>query len=558
MFRTLKVRALIACVLTTIVTLTLGIVPIMLKDRMVADLAESNKIGEAIRNHMTTDMYHDALRGVAYMALASADLGKSPSDVKKELQEAVTKLRKGIADNKALALSPQVRATLSAVERPLEEYVEAAQRLVELTLADRQNALKAVPDFDRKFAALETALERASDEIEAADKKIDEDSAAFAAKATVISTSALTAAVVMAVLLSLFILLGMIRPLTRITASMRSLAEGHFDVTLPGLGRGDEIGDMAQAVETFKVKAVERARNEAVEKETEARAHAARRKAEMETLAHRFEAAVGEVVACISSNSNELEAAATTLARAADTTGRLTGSVASASDEASGNVQSVAAASEEMAQSVAEISRQVHESTRIAQSAVQQATETDARIGELSHAAQRIGDVIKLITAIAEQTNLLALNATIEAARAGEAGRGFAVVAQEVKALAAQTAKATDEIGTQIASMQAATEQSVAAMDAISGTIKRISEISSGIAAAIEEQGTATQEITQNIQHAARGTEHVASNIAEVKTHADETNSASAQVLTSAQALSKEGVNLQQKVAEFLTTVRAA
>jgi methyl-accepting chemotaxis protein len=232
--------------------------------------------------------------------------------------------------------------------------------------------------------------------------------------------------------------------------------------------------------------------------------------------------------------------------------------VADASQSASANVQTVASASEEMAASVAEVGRQVLESSKIASEAVEQARQTDIRINELSQAASRIGDVVKLITAIAEQTNLLALNATIEAARAGEAGRGFAVVAQEVKALASQTAKATDEIGTQIASMQHATADSVAAIKAIGTTINRVSEIATVIAAAVEEQGVATEEIARNVQNAAKGTIQVADNIGDVRTGAKETGAASAQVLGSAKALSAEGGRLKTEVANFLQTVRAA
>jgi methyl-accepting chemotaxis protein len=211
-----------------------------------------------------------------------------------------------------------------------------------------------------------------------------------------------------------------------------------------------------------------------------------------------------------------------------------------------------------MTSSVDEISRQVQESAKIADEAVKQAQQTDARINALSQAAGRIGDVVKLITAIAEQTNLLALNATIEAARAGEAGRGFAVVASEVKQLASQTAKATDEIGTQIAGMQAATNESVAAIKEIGGTISRIAQIASTIATAVEEQGAATQEIARNVQQAAHGTSKVASNITDVNRGAGETGSASTQVLASAQSLSRESHHLKAEVDKFLSTVRAA
>jgi methyl-accepting chemotaxis protein len=315
---------------------------------------------------------------------------------------------------------------------------------------------------------------------------------------------------------------------------------------------------MAQAVETFKVKLAEKAQQEAAEKHAQEAKLAAQRKADMHKLADSFEAAVGGIVQSVSSSATELEAAATTLTSTADTTQRLSTVVASASEEASSNVQSVASATDELSASVSEIGRQVHESSRIAGEAVKQADTTDTRIGELSRAAGRIGDVVKLITAIAEQTNLLALNATIEAARAGEAGRGFAVVASEVKALAAQTAKATGDIATQIASMQTATHDSVASIKEIGGTIGQMANIAATIAAAVEEQGAATQEIARNVQEAAKGTSQVAANISDVNKGAGETGSASAQVLSSAQELSTQGNKLKMELDKFLATVRAA
>jgi methyl-accepting chemotaxis protein len=348
------------------------------------------------------------------------------------------------------------------------------------------------------------------------------------------------------------------RPMSALSASMQELADGNFAVVLPGLGRKDEIGDVAQAVENFKVKAEEKAREEAEAKHKQDQAAAQLRKADMIKLADSFEGAVGQIIETVSSASTELEASAGTLTKTAERAQQVTTAVAAASEEASTNVQSVASATEEMASSVTEISRQVQESARMANEAVDQARKTNDRVSELSKAAARIGDVVELINTIAGQTNLLALNATIEAARAGEAGRGFAVVASEVKALAEQTAKATGEIGQQITGIQAATQESVGAIKEISGTIERLSEISSTIAAAVEEQGAATQEISRNVQQAAQGTQQVSSNITDVQRGAGETGSASSQVLSSAQSLSSESNRLKLEVDRFLDTVRAA
>jgi methyl-accepting chemotaxis protein len=355
-----------------------------------------------------------------------------------------------------------------------------------------------------------------------------------------------------------FTMLNIARPIAAMTAAMKHLASGQFDVVLPGLKRGDEIGGMAQAVETFKVKAIERARAEAEQREAETRAAAAQRKAEMEKLADTFEAAIAGVVDAVSSASTSLEAAASTLTHTAEITQELSGAVAAASEQASSNVQSVATATDELQASIGEIGRQVLESSSIAGEAVEQAQATDTRINELSRAAARIGDVIKLITAVAEQTNLLALNATIEAARAGETGRGFAVVAAEVKILATQTAKATDEISSHIVGMQAATQESVSAIKEIRSTIVRISSIATAIAAAMEQQSAAIKEISRNVTQAAKGTADVAINITDVNRGAADTGSASSQVLFSAKDLSTQGGKLKAEVARFLKTVRAA
>ena len=348
-------------------------------------------------------------------------------------------------------------------------------------------------------------------------------------------------------------------PLQTIQTAMLRLAAGDYSAQVSFPGRTDEIGALGRAAQAFKDSMMETELLRDAQRDTEGRAEAERqRKVEMTRLGNEFEAAIGNIVTAVSSASTELERAAGTLDDNAQTTRQLSRSAVSASEEASANVQSVASASEQMAGSVNEISRQVQESSRIATEAVKQAKLTDTRIGELSTAASRIGHVVKLITDIAGQTNLLALNATIEAARAGEAGRGFAVVAQEVKALATQTAKATEEISGQVAGMQQATRQSIATIKAIGDTIGRIAEIATAIAAAIEEQGATTQEISRNILQAARGTSQVADNVGELSRGADETGTASTQVLGSAQSLAQESRRLKIEVEKFVVMVRAA
>jgi len=351
---------------------------------------------------------------------------------------------------------------------------------------------------------------------------------------------------------------GISRPIAAMCNAMRELAAGNFDVVLPGLGRKDELGEMAGAVEEFKMQAVAKAERDAATQEAQNKASSAARRAELIRFADEFETAVGAIVSNVSASAVQLEAAAGTLTRTAETTQGLSSQVAGASEEASSNMQSVASATEELSASVDEIGRRVKESSQIAGAAVRQAEQTDGRIGKLSRAAQEIGDVVKLITAIAEQTNLLALNATIEAARAGDAGRGFAVVASEVKSLASQTARATDEISNHIMGMQGATQESVAAIKEIGGTIGKISDIANTIANAVEQQSAATQEIARSVQNVAQGTQEAAASVMQVNRGATETGAASEEVLNSARTLSSESTRLREELDRFMANIRAA
>ena len=477
-------------------------------------------------------------------------------------EEAAQAKRVNEGAEKALA---QLRKLGGEVDKPLVATIDGLVQLV----IESQSVMNRFVQVSDQIASLarDKALPLAAEIGELTDKVVEaaRHEAELAGASAVSATNTAerlgmgAGAIVILVLIgsAVFGMLSIAKPIRRIAEVLLELGGGNKQVDVPYVGRGDEVGDAANAANIFKENLIRIEKMEAEQRQAEVHA-AAQRKADMHRLADNFQAAVGNIIETVSSASTELEAAATTLTKTAETTQALAGTVAAASEEASTNVQSVASATEEMTSSVNEISRQVQESAKIAGEAVKQAEQTDARITELSQAAGRIGDVVKMITAIAEQTNLLALNATIEAARAGEAGRGFAVVASEVKALAAQTAKATEEISTQIASMQTATEDSVGAIKAISTTIGRISEISSAIAAAVEEQGAATSEISRNVGEAAKGTAMVASNITDVNRGAGETGSASSQVLSSAQSLSNESNHLKLEVDKFLSTIRAA
>jgi methyl-accepting chemotaxis protein len=458
------------------------------------------------------------------------------------------------------------KARDQAAEKPLLEQLDAMEPLAKQFIAATNEAIEAdtlkngisknrtIPIANEVAELLRTAVPVAQNAVAQAKTAVNDEMR----RAGQMSFGFGAAIVVMLIGSTVFSFMGIARPMTRLNGAMGKMADGELNVVIPGADRGDEIGDVAKTIAVIRNNAEQKAREEAEAKIKQDRGVAELRKADMQKLADAFESAVGEIVEMVSSAATELEASANGLTTIAERSQQLATTVAAASGEASTNVQSVAAASEELSSSVNEISRQVQDSSRVANEAVEQAQKTNDRVGELSKAASRIGDVVELINTIAGQTNLLALNATIEAARAGEAGRGFAVVASEVKALAEQTAKATGEISQQISGIQSATEDSVGAIKEISETIGRMSEISATIAAAVEEQGAATQEISRNIQHAALGTSEVSSNIVNVQQGASETGSASSQVLSAAQSLSVESNRLKVEVSKFLNSVRAA
>lgn len=361
---------------------------------------------------------------------------------------------------------------------------------------------------------------------------------------------------VVVLVLGVWLVSSMTRRMGALTSVMQRLATHDLTVDVPSSGDRDELGVMAGTVQVFKDSMVEAERVRTEQEQAKAQTEAEKRAA-MQRLADEFEASVTGVVEIVSSASTELQSTAQSMSATAEETSRQSQSVANASEQASSNVQSAASAAEELSSSISEISRQVTESTRIAGDATEQATRTNTQIHGLAEAAQRIGDVVKLINDIAGQTNLLALNATIEAARAGDAGKGFAVVASEVKSLANQTATATEEISSKIAEMQAATDQSVQAVRLIGQTIEQINEIATAIASAVEQQGAATREIARNVQEASSGTHDVSFTIAEVTRSASETGSASHQVLEAAGELSRNAESLRGQVDGFLARIRA-
>ena len=512
----------------------------------LAKLDNRSEIEKALHQ---ADAKVNMLRAAVWRLGATGDtsLIAAMTQTQSALKKIFNQLR-GEADDKSLL------DVVSSLDSIVKRFLAANDEVVKTEQLKADIGARALKSAGEATELMETAVSTAQENNRAAKEQV----AAQVAWANRLNVGMAVVVMVSLIGAMAFSFLGVARPMTRLNGALGEMAGGNLNVVIPGASRGDEIGDLAKTVTVIRENAEQKVRDEVKAKLKQDEILARQRRVEMVRLADQFEGAVSEIVETVSSASTELEASASTLTATAERSQELTTMVAAASEEAATNVQSVASSTEEMASSITEIGRQVQDSARMAGEAVDQARKTNDRVGELSKAAARIGDVVELINTIAGQTNLLALNATIEAARAGEAGRGFAVVASEVKALAEQTAKATGEIGQQIAGIQAATRESVNAIKEISGTIEKLSEISSTIAAAVEEQGAATQEISRNVQQAAHGTQQVSSHITDVQRGASETGSASSQVLAAAQSLSGDSNRLKLEVGKFLNSVRAA
>jgi methyl-accepting chemotaxis protein len=437
-------------------------------------------------------------------------------------------------------------------------YLEEHQKLMDLSRKDDDKAAQALYVGDMR-----TVFNQYNDSLHAImeyQTKGGHAEAQRAADTYRLAWDFIVAAIGMAALLCVaagfMIVTGVSSPIKRMTTAMGHLAKHDLATVIEGLGRKDEIGQMAAAVQVFKDSMIEGDRLKAEQEAAHQRA--AVRTAKMDELTRNFESSVGSVVQAVASQATQMESSAQSMSSTAEETTKQANAVAAASEQSSANVQTVASATEELSSSISEISRQVSQSSQIAANAVSEASKANDMVQGLVGASAKIGEIVALINDIADQTNLLALNATIEAARAGEAGKGFAVVAAEVKNLATQTSKATEEISAQITGVQGATQDAVQAIASISKTIGEIDQIATAIAAAVEEQGAATQEIARNVEEAAKGTQEVSSNIGGVTEAANGTGAAAGQVLTAAQALTGQSGHLKDLVQNFLAGVKAA
>jgi methyl-accepting chemotaxis protein len=469
-------------------------------------------------------------------------------------EESVTSLLDTFATR--FGLSADERGAVDSISKAQKTYVSAVKDAVDIAGADVATAVSFMMAADDQYRALADQL----NQLETVEKRLTDraaaDGAASAAAATQRSLVLLGVALLLAIAATAFVSRVIGRPIVGMTRSMRALADGDVTVEVPGAGRGDEIGGMANAVQIFK-ESMTRADRLAAEQQTE-RAAKEQRSAHVESLVHTFEANVGALIGVLSSASTELETTAQSMSLTAGETGQEAITAATAAEQVSAGVQTVAATVEQLTASIGEIGRQVDQSGQITDRAVEHVQRTDTIVRALVTNTQNIGQVVDLITSIAGQTNLLALNATIEAARAGDAGKGFAVVASEVKSLAQQTAKATENIAAQIAEVQGSTAGVVDAITKITETIQEVSTIATAIGAAIEEQRAATSEIARSVQQTAASTQRVTGNIEHVSQIANNTGMAAHRVLDAAGDLSRHAEKLSAEVTSFTKEVRAA
>jgi methyl-accepting chemotaxis protein len=526
------------------------------------DLAqESKKAARAMRLTAQVNRFVVTMNRAEYALAANpaevADVEKAVVELRQQARKNFAELE-GLIDQRQAAMLEQVHQTYTRYESELEKTIARAKTVGPVAMSEAQKVIYG------EVLASRSVTDKLRDDIKVLADYTNNKSDSLADEA---SDTGDEIGLVLGLVAGLGILIGaggawavasfgVVRPLTAALDCLRRLANGDLNLAIVGKGRGDEIGDMADAMLIFQENAVQRLKlQEQQEAEQQQRlARAAR----IQNLVKEFENTMGNVVEVISSATTELEATANAMSSTAEQTEQQSGAVAAASEQATANVETMAAATEELAATVQEVTRQMHDARNIANEAAREAASSREQVEALEAAGERIGDVVAMIQDVAGQTNLLALNATIEAARAGEAGKGFAVVASEVKQLANQTARATDDIRTQVEAMRASIKAAADKIGHVAGVVERLNSVAASVASAAEQQAAATAEIGRNASEAARGTQEVSGTIHQVRQAAGTTASAAGQVLASAGELAHKTVDMRAGISRFIEGVRAA
>ena len=519
--------------------------------------ARINTVAGAIRNQMEADMMHDALRADVLFALREGKAGNRDAQqgVAGETADHIKNFEERIAVNKATELAPEARKALDDMGPALETYIGSAKQIVELAFKDNYAGQQAFAAFLEKFEALEVKMTEANDAIQASADAIKADIDAKVRRLFILLAIVIAASVVAVVGVLTLTARSVVRPVKAMTDAMSSLAAGDLSTEVPGRDRKDEIGAMAGALGVLKENS---ARAQQLSSEQGQVHETQRQRAEaLERLCRNFDAEMSKGLSDVAQSLQTMQTAVSSMAKSAEQTAGEAHHANEASAHTASSVGSVANATGELSSTISDITRQVAQSNQIAGEAANQARQTNEQIKGLATAAEKVGAIVQLINEIASQTNLLALNATIEAARAGEAGKGFAVVASEVKNLASQTAKATDEIASHVGAIQTETQRSVSAIQSVAAIIEQINQITSSVASAVEQQGAATQEIVKSVDQASGGTREVTESINTVVGAAGESRNAAARLTDVTSALSSQSQSLRAGVERFLANVKA-